>query len=87
MPRGGGEGGGAVAAVVAQAPKSAIRSGPIETARCGGPGDHSHDFLVTVFQNSGSAIKLLDDPDAALRHLLASHPLAHRDPSGSWSLI
>jgi hypothetical protein len=51
------------------------------------PGDHSHDFLVIVFQNSGSAIGLFDDREAALRHLLASHPPAPRDPSGSSSLI
>ncbi len=35
------------------------------------PGDHSHDFLVTVFRNSGSFVELFDDRAAALRALLA----------------
>ncbi len=40
------------------------------------PGDHSHDFLVTVFRNAGSSIQLFHDREAALQALLSGGPIA-----------
>ena len=34
------------------------------------PGDHSHDFLVTVFRNAGSIIETFEDLESARRYLL-----------------
>lgn len=45
-------------------------------------GDHSHDFLVTVFRNSGSGITLFDDPEAARQYLLSDHSTARPGESG-----
>lgn len=38
------------------------------------PGDHSHDFLVTVFQNAGFHIDLYEDRATALRALQSAPP-------------
>ncbi len=38
------------------------------------PGDHSHDFLATVFQNAGFRIDLFDDREKAVSALLAGKP-------------
>jgi hypothetical protein len=35
------------------------------------PGDHSHDFLVTVFRNAGAFIELFHDRETAMKALLA----------------
>lgn len=38
------------------------------------PGDHSHDFVVTVSANAGMHLSLFTELDAALDHLNTSKP-------------
>lgn len=45
------------------------------------PGDHSHDFLVTVFRNSGAYLELFDDAAAALEALKDGRPTSRPSPS------